>query len=140
MSGRFFGTAINIVLTCLFYFPGLIHAWIILTKDQNAIADAIKEASVAQMKAQEEKVKAETSLIKEQAKAESKVIKGQAEADIKLIQETSEANKKQENVNVNESELDSIGEKIELLKKMLDKGLINQEEYDSKKKDLLDKL
>ena len=72
MSGRFFGTVINIVLTCLFYFPGLIHAWIILTKDQNSVADAIKEASVAQMKAQEEKVKAETSIIKEQAKAESK--------------------------------------------------------------------
>ena len=124
MSGRMLGTLLNIVLTLCFYFPGLIHAWIVVTQEKNAAVNAINKASKKELDAQ-----------KAANVAQLKSMEKQAEGDSKLI------NKQIEITDNNEYlDEDSIETKMDSLKSMLDKELITEDEYNEKKKDLLEKL
>ena len=124
MSGRILVTLSNIVLTICFYFPGLIHAWIVVTQEKNAAVNAINKASKKELDAQ-----------KAANIAQLKSMEQQAEGDTKLIN-------KQIEITDNNNNLDeeSIEFKMDSLKSMLDKELITEDEYNEKKKELLDKL
>jgi len=124
MSGRILGTLLNVVLTLCFYFPGLIHAWIVVTQEKNAAVNAINKASKKELDAQ-----------KAANVAQLKSMEQQAEGDTKLIN-------KQIEITDNNNNLDeeSIEFKMDSLKSMLDKELITEDEYNEKKKDLLEKM
>ena len=79
MSGRILGTLLNIVLTLCFYFPGLIHAWIVVAQEKNAAVNAINKASKKELDAQKAANVAQLKSMEQQAKADTQSIKKQIE-------------------------------------------------------------
>ena len=71
MSGRILGTLLNIVLTLCFYFPGLIHAWIVVTQEKNAAVNAINKASEKQLNVQKAANVAQLKSMEQQAKLDT---------------------------------------------------------------------
>jgi uncharacterized membrane protein YqaE (UPF0057 family) len=133
MSGRILGTLLNIVLTLCFYFPGLIHAWIVVTQEKNAAVNAINKASKRELDAQKTANVAKLKSMEQQSTADAQSINKQ----IDIIDSKS----KNDGINENDnSDEESIETKMDSLKSMLDKELITEDEYNEKKKVLLDKL
>ena len=133
MSGRILGTLLNIVLTLCFYFPGLIHAWIVVTQEKNATVNAINKASKRELDAQKTANVAKLKSMEQQSTADAQSINKQ----IDIIDSKS----KNDGINENDnSDEESIETKMDSLKSMLDKELITEDEYNEKKKVLLDKL
>jgi len=133
MSGRILGTLLNIVLTLCFYFPGLIHAWIVVTQEKNASVNAINKASKRELDAQKTASVAKLKSMEQQSTADAQSINKQ----IDIIDSKS----KNDGINENDnSDEESIETKMDSLKSMLDKELITEDEYNEKKKVLLDKL
>ena len=133
MSGRILGTLLNIVLTLCFYFPGLIHAWIVVTQEKNAAVNAINKASKRELDAQKTANVAKLKSMEQQSTADAQSINKQ----IDIIDSKS----KNDGINENDnSDEESIETKMDSLKSMLDKELITEDEYNEKKKDLLEKL
>ena len=133
MSGRILGTLLNIVLTLCFYFPGLIHAWIVVTQEKNAAVNAINKASKRELDAQKTASVAKLKSMEQQSTADAQSINKQ----IDIIDSKS----KNDGINENDnSDEESIETKMDSLKSMLDKELITEDEYNEKKKVLLDKL
>ena len=133
MSGRILGTLLNIILTLCFYIPGLIHAWIVVTQEKNAAVNAINKASKRELDTQKAANVAQLKSMEQQATADAQTSKKQ----IEIIESKSENDEINENDNSGE---ESTENKMDSLKSMLDKELITEDEYNEKKKDLLDKL
>ena len=133
MSGRILGTLLNIVLTLCFYFPGLIHAWIVVTQEKNAAVNAINKASKRELGAQKAANVAQLKSMEQQATADAQ----SSNKQIEIIESKSENDEINENDNSGE---ESTENKMDSLKSMLDKELITEDEYNEKKKDLLEKL
>ena len=77
MSGRILGTLLNIVLTLCFYFPGLIHAWIVVTQEKNAAVNAINKASKRELDAQKTASVAKLKSMEQQSTADAQSINKQ---------------------------------------------------------------
>ena len=133
MQGRILGTLLNIVLTLCFYFPGLIHAWIVVTQEKNAAVNAINKASEKELNAQKAANVAQLKSMEQQATADAQ----SSNKQIEIIDSKSKNDEIHANDNSGE---ESTENKMDSLKSMLDKELITEDEYNEKKKDLLDKL
>ena len=118
---------LNIVLTLCFYFPGLIHAWIVVTQEKNAAVNAINKASKRELDAQKTANVAKLKSMEQQSTADAQSINKQ----IDIIDSKS----KNDGINENDnSDEESIETKMDSLKSMLDKELITEDEYNEKKK------